>query len=188
MIVLWCRAEHSSGSGRASSFRKRKIMMRICLIVIGLGVLIAMELGTPSRSKPSELDPFEQLNLHASASGDTLKKGDRLVVHRLPQEAPVQPIAPAETVSPPPPDLIAMLAEKNSGVVGSTPKVKTDVAKKPKPRPKDAAPGKPAAKLAHASKAAKAEKSKAVVELKPCRPNAFDELLQALSLSSRCQT
>jgi hypothetical protein len=187
-IVLWRRAEHSSGSGQASAFRKRKIMMRICLIVIGLGVLIAMELGTPSRSKPSELDPLEQLNLGASASGDTLKKGDRLVVHRLPQEAPVQPIALAETVSPPPPDLIAMLAEKNSDVVGSTPKVKKDVAKKPKPRPKDAAPGKPAAKLARASKAAKAEKSKAVVELKPCRPNAFDELLQALSLSSRCQT
>ncbi len=163
-------------------------MMRICLIVIGLGVLLAMELGTPSRSKPSELDPFERLTLDTSASGDTLKKGDRLEVHRLPQEAPVPPIALAETVSPPPPDLIAILAEKNSGVVGSTPSAKRDVVKKPKPRPKDAAPSKPPPKLANSSKAAKAEKPKAVVELKPCRPNAFDELLQALSLSSRCQT
>lgn len=163
-------------------------MMRICLIVIGLGVLIAMELGTPSRSKPGELDPFEQLKLDASASGDTLKKGDRLEVHRLPQEAPAQPVALAETASPPPPDLIAILAEKNSGVVGSTPGARKDVVKKPKPRPKDAAPGKPPPKLANSSKAAKAEKPKAVVELKPCRPNAFDELLQALSLSSRCQT
>ena len=163
-------------------------MMRICLIVIGLGVLIAMELGTPSRSKPSELDPFEQLKLDVSASSDTLKKGDRLEVHRLPQEALVQPIALAETASPPPPDLIAVLAEKNSGVVGSAPKVEKDAIKRPKPRPKDAAPNLPAAKLANSSKAAKAEKSKAVVELKPCRPNAFDELLPALSLSSRCQT
>ncbi|MBA4035255.1 MAG: hypothetical protein C0480_11720 [Bradyrhizobium sp.] len=173
---------------RSSIFgRKRKIMMRICLIVIGLGVLIAMELGTPSRSKPSELDPFEQLKLDASASGDTLKKGDRLEVHHLPQEAPAQPIALHETVSSPPPDLIAMLAEKNSDVVGSTPSAKKDVAKKFRPRPKDAAPSKPAAKLANSGKAAKTER-KAVAELKPCRPNAFDELLQALSLSSRCQT
>jgi hypothetical protein len=163
-------------------------MMRICLIVIGLGVLIAMELGTPSRSKPSELDPFEQLKLDASASGDTLKKGDRLEVHRLPQEAPVQPIAFTEPTSPPPADPIAVLVEVNSGVVGSTANVRKDVVKRPKPRPKDATPSKPAPKLANSSKAAKAEKSKAVVELKPCRPNAFDELLQALNLSSRCQT
>lgn len=162
-------------------------MMRICLIVIGLGVLIAMELGTPSRSKPSELDPFEQLKLDANASGDTLKKGDRLEVHRLPQEAPPQPVALAEPISPPP-DAIAMLAEKYSGVVGSTTNTKKDVVKKSKPKPKDAARNKPPPRLANSSKAAKAEKSKAVAELKPCRPNVFDELLQALYLSSRCQT
>ena len=163
-------------------------MMRICLIVVGLAVLIVMELGTPSRSKPSVPDPFEQLTVDVSASGDTLKKGDRLEVHRLPQEASVQPIAPAEPISPPPADPIAVLVEANSGVVGSTANVKKDLVKRPKPRPKDAAPSKPAPKLANSSKAAKAEKSKAVVELKPCRPNAFDELLQALNLSSRCQT
>ena len=61
-------------------------MMRICLIGVGLAVLLIMELGTPSRSKPSELDPFEQLKVDVSVSGDTLKKGDRLEVHRLPQE------------------------------------------------------------------------------------------------------
>ena len=89
-------------------------MMRICLIVVGLGVLIAMELGTPSRSKPSEPDPFEQLTVDVSASGDTLRKGDRLEVHRLPQEAPVQPMTPVEPISPPPPDLVAMkLAEED---------------------------------------------------------------------------
>jgi len=165
-------------------------MMRICLIVIGLGVLIAMELGTPSRSKPSELDPFQQLKFDVNASGDTLKKGDRLEVHRLPQEAPAEPVALAATTSPSPspPDLIAILAEKNSGVVGSTPSVKKDVVKKSRPKPKDAAPSKPVQKLANSSKAAKTEKPKAVVELKPCRPNAFEELLQALSLSSRCLT
>lgn len=163
-------------------------MMRICLIVIGLGVLIAMELGTPSRSKPSEVDPFQQLKIDASASGDTLKKGDRLAVHRLPQEVPAQPVALAETTSPPTPDLIAILAEKNSNVVGSTANARKDAVSRPKPRPKDAVSRKPAPKPANSGKPAKTEKPKAVVELKPCRPNAFEELLQALSLSSRCQT
>ena len=133
-------------------------MMRICLIVIGLGVLIAMELGTPSRSKPSEPDPFEQLKVDVSVSGDTLKKGDRLEVHRLPQEAPVQPIAPAETVSPPPPDLIAMkVAEEIRASLGPLQTTKKDVVKKPKPKPKDATPNKPRPKLANSGKAAKTE-------------------------------
>ena len=88
----------------------------------------------------------------------------------------------------PPPDAIAMLAEKYSGVVGSTTNTKKDVVKKSKPKPKVAARNKPPPRLASSSKAAKAEKSKAVAELKPCRPNVFDELLQALYLSSRCQT
>ena len=171
------------------SFRKRKIMMRICLIVIGLGVLIAMELGTPSRSKPSEMDPFEQLKLNTSTSGDTLKKGDRLEVHRLQQEAPVQPVAPAESASPPPPDLLAIkIAEETSSIVGLVPNDKKHVIKKAKPIPQHANPDKPRPKLANSDKAPKTERPKAVVELKPCRPNAFDELLQALSLPSRCQT
>jgi hypothetical protein len=162
-------------------------MMRICLIVISLGVLIAMELGTPSRSKPSELDPFEQLELNASASGDTLKKGDRLEVHRLQQEAPVQPMTPAEPVSSPHPDLLAIKIEESSSI-GLAPNDKKHVVKKLKPKPKHATPDKPRPKLASSDKASKTERPKAVVELKPCRPNAFDELLQALSLPSRCQT
>ena len=58
-------------------------MMRICLLVVGLAVLIVMELGTPSRSKPSVPDPFEQLTLDASVPGDTLKKGDRFGMIRF---------------------------------------------------------------------------------------------------------
>jgi hypothetical protein len=164
-------------------------MMRICLIVVGFGVLIAMELGTPSRSKTSLPDPFEQLTVDVSASGDTLKKGDRLEVHRLPQEAPVQPMTPAEPISPPPPDLVAMkIAEEDSRTVGPATNDKKDAVKKPKSKPKHATTNKARPKLANADKAAKTERPKAVVELKPCRPNAFDDLLQALYLPSRCQT
>ena len=163
-------------------------MMRICLIVVGLAVLIIMELGTPSRSKPSELDPFEQLKVDVSASGDTLRKGDRLEVHRLPQEPPVQPKTPAEPVSSRPPDLIARIAEENFDVAALAPNDRKHAVKKPKPQPKHATHNKPRPKAANSDKATKMERPKAVVELKPCRPNAFDELLQALSLSSRCQT
>lgn len=161
-------------------------MMRICLIVVGLGVLIAMELGTPSRSKTSVPDPFEQPTVDVSVSGDTLKKGDRLEVHRLQREAPVQPMTPAEPISsPPPPDLTALI---DSSVVGLATNDKKLVVKKPKPKPKHVTPNKPRPKLANSVKTAKTERPKAVVELKPCRPNAFDDLLQALNLSSRCQT
>ena len=163
-------------------------MMRICLLVVGLGVLIVMELGTPSRSKTSMPGPFEQLTVDVSVSGDTLKKGDRLEVHRLQQEAPVQPMTPAEAIAPPSLDLIALIVEQDSSVIGLARNDKKPVVKKPKPRPKHASPNKPRPKLANSGKAAKTERPKAVVELKPCRPNAFDDLLQALNLSSRCQT
>jgi hypothetical protein len=163
-------------------------MMRIYLLVVGLGVLIVMELGTPSRSKTSMPDPFEQLTVDVSVSGDTLKKGDRLEVHRLHQEAPVQPMTPAEAMAPPSPDLIALIVEQDSSVIGLAGNNKKPVVKKPKPWPKHASPNKPRPKLANSDKAAKTERPKAVVELKPCRPNAFDDLLQALNLSSRCQT
>jgi len=164
-------------------------MMRICLIVVGVAVLIIMELGTPSRSKPSEPDRFEQLTIDLSVSGDTLKKGDRLEVHRLQQETPVLPMTPAEPISSPsPPNLIARIAEEDSNVARLAPTDRKHFVKKPKPQPKHATPNKPRPKAANSDKAAKTEPPKAVVELKPCRPNAFDDLLQALSLPSRCRT
>jgi len=164
-------------------------MMRICLIVVGVAVLIIMELGTPSRSKPSELDRFEQLTIDWSVSGDTLKKGDRLEVHRLQQETPVLPMTPAEPISSPsPPNLIARIAGEDSNVARLAPTDRKHVVKKPKSQPKHATPNKPRPKAANSDKAAKTERPKAVVELKPCRPNGFDGLLQALNLPSRCRT
>jgi hypothetical protein len=152
-------------------------MMRIGLIVVGLGTLTAMELGTPSRTKTSATDPFEQLTVDVSASRDTLETADRLEAHHLQHEAPLQPITPVEPI--PPPDLTAIVPEEDSSAVGRGTNDKKDVVRKPKPKPKYTTPSKPRPKLTH---------SKAVVELKPCRPNAFDDLLQALNLPSRCQT
>jgi hypothetical protein len=53
------------------------------LIVFGLSTLTVMELGTPSRTKTSAPDPFEQLTVDVSVSSDTLETADRLEIHHL---------------------------------------------------------------------------------------------------------
>ena len=161
-------------------------MMRMGLIVIGLGTLIVMEMGTPSRTKTSAPDPFEQLTVDVGVTGDTLEKADRLETHHLQHEAPVQPISPVEPT--PPPDVTAIIPEQDSSAVGRGTKDKKDVARKPKPKPKHTIPDKSRPKLANSNKAPKTERPKTMVEVKPCRPNAFDSLLQALNFSARCQT
>ena len=161
-------------------------MMRVGLIVVGLSALTIMELGTPPRTKTGAPVPFEQLTVDVSVIGDTLEAADRLDAHHLQHEAPVQSILPLEPT--PPPDATATIPEEDSSAVWRGTKEKKDVVRKLKPKPKYATPNKPRPKLTNSNKAPKTERSKAVVEVKPCRPNAFDSLLQALNLSSRCQT
>jgi hypothetical protein len=155
------------------------------LIVVGLSALTVMELGTPPRTKTSAPDPFEQLTVDVSASGDTLETADRREIHHLQHEAPVQPISPAEPTLPP--DMTAATTpEADLSTVRSVKDDKKHVVRKLRPRPKYTEPNKP--KPTNSNKAARMDRSKAMVEVKPCRPNAFDGLLQALNLSSRCQT
>jgi hypothetical protein len=163
--------------------------MRIGLIVVGLCTLTIMELGTPARTKTSAPDPFEQLRVDVSVPRDTLEKADRLETHYLQHGVPVQPISPVEPppLPPPPPDVTAIIPEEDSNIVGRGTNDKKDVVRKPKPKPKYTTPNKPRPKLTNSNKAPKTERSK-VVEVKPCRATAFDSLLQALNLSSRCQT
>jgi hypothetical protein len=161
-------------------------MMRIGLIVVGLGTLTVMEMGTPSRTKTSAPDPFEQLAVDVSVSRDTLEKADRLETHYLQHEVPVQPISLVEPA--PTPDVTAIIPEEASNIVGRGTNDKKEVVRKLKPKPKYTTPNKPRPKLTNSNKAPKTERSKAMVEVKPCRPNALDSLLQVLNLSSRCQT
>src|SRR4051812_23962290 len=67
---------------------ERGMMMRAALILGGLGVLTAMELGTPSRSGKSAATPPLAQAVAAADSGDTLTKADRLDVFRMPGHAP----------------------------------------------------------------------------------------------------
>jgi hypothetical protein len=147
-------------------------MMRVGLIVVGLSALTIMELGTSPRTKTTAPDPFEQLTVDVSVSGDTLETADRREIHYL-QQAPVQPLSPVEPTLPP--DVAAAIAPDKKNVV-----------RKFRPRPKYTEPNKP--KPTNSNKAARMDRSKAMVEVKSCRPYAFDSLLQALNLSSRCQT
>ncbi|MCK1457090.1 hypothetical protein IVB34_01610 [Bradyrhizobium sp. 2] len=161
-------------------------MMRIGLIVVGLCTLTIMELGTPARTKTSASDGFEQLMVDVIVSRDTLETADRLEIHHLQHEAPVQPISPAEPT--PPPNVTAIIPEEESGTVGRGTNDRKEVVRKLYPKPKYTTPDKPRPKLTNSNKAPKTERSKAMVEVKLCRPNAFDSLLRALNLSSRCQT
>jgi hypothetical protein len=161
-------------------------MMRVILIVVGVSALTIMALGTPPRTKTSAPDRFEQLAVDASVSGDTLQTADRREIHRLQHEAPVQPIS---FVEPTPPSAgTAINPKKDSSTVGNGTDDKKHVVRKPKPGPRHTEPNEPKPKPANSNKAVGMVRSKAIVEVKPCRPNAFDSLLQALNLSSRCQT
>jgi hypothetical protein len=161
-------------------------MMRVILIVVSLSALTIVGLGTPPRTNTSAPDRFEQLAVDASLSGDTLQTADRHEIHRLQHEAPVQPIS---FVEPTPPSAgTAINPKKDSSTVGNGTDDKKHVVRKPKPGPRHTEPNEPKPKPANSNKAVGMVRSKAMVEVKPCRPNAFDSLLQALNLSSRCQT
>ena len=108
-------------------------MMRMGLIVVGLSTLTVMELGTPSRTKTNAPDPFDQLTVDVSVSPDTLEAADRLEIHHLQHEAPLQPVSPVEPTLPP---AVTTLVPGNSSTVGLGANDKKDVVRKQKPKPK----------------------------------------------------
>jgi hypothetical protein len=161
-------------------------MMRMALIVFGLSTLTVIELVTPSRTKTNAPDPFDQPTVDVSVTPDTLEAADRIEIHHLQHEAPLQPVSPVEPILPP---AVTTLFSGYSSTVGLGANDKKDVVRKVKPKPKYADhPNKPEPKRTNSNKAPKIEQSKAIVEVKPCRPDALDSLLQAMKLSSRCQT
>jgi hypothetical protein len=156
-------------------------MMRMGLIAVGLGTLAVMELGTPSRTKTSATDLFDQLTIDVSVSPDTLETADRLEMHNLQHEAP--PVSPVESLAD-----VTALVPRNSNAFELGANIKKDVVRKLKPKPKNTDSNKLRPNHTNSNKAPRTERSKAIVEVKSCRPNALDSLLQALNLSSRCQT
>jgi hypothetical protein len=155
-------------------------MMRAILILVGLGILVAMELATPPRTKTvSTGPPFPPLTAEISESRDTLVKTDRLEIPHAPYQAPTQPISFIERT--PPAGSPAVIPEEVAKIVdqhGRGTSVRRAAVVLPKPRPK----------LRDPKRAAKPDRSKAVMELKSCQANAFKDLLKALNLSDGCET
>jgi hypothetical protein len=162
-------------------------MMRAGLIVVGLSALTIMELGTPRRTKTSAPDRFEQLTVGVSASGDTLETADRREIHYLHHEASAQPVSSVEP-TPPPDATAALTPEKDPGTVGSAAGDKKHAARKLRPGSNYTEPDTPKPQSTTPNNAARMARPKPMGEARPCRPNAFDGLLQALNLPSRCQT
>jgi hypothetical protein len=161
-------------------------MMRMALIVVSLSTLTVIELVTPSRTKTNAPDPFDQLTVDVSVSPDTLEAADCIEIHHLQHDAPLQPVSPVEPTLPPD---VTTLASEDSSTVGPGANDKKDAVRKLEPKPKYIDhPDKPRPKRTNSNKAPKIEPSKAIVEVKPWRPDALDSLLQTLKLSSRCQT
>jgi len=158
-------------------------MMRMGLIVVGLSTLTILELGTPSRTKTSAPDPFDQLMINAGVSPDTLETADRLETHHLPHQAPLRPPPAIPTV---PPDLVT-LVPREPGTLGLG--ANDNMVRRQEPKPKYATdPDKPSPRRTSSHQPPMIERSKAraIVEVRPCRQKAFDSLLHALNLPTQC--
>jgi len=86
-------------------------MMRMGLIVACLSTLTVVALVTPSRTKSNAPDPSDHLTVDVRVSPDTLEAADRIEIHQLQHEAPIQPISPTE---PTPPAVTASVQEDST--------------------------------------------------------------------------
>jgi len=160
-------------------------MMRAALILVSVGSLVAMELATPPRVARAVNQPRAPSTAGAGASRDTLATVDRLEIPYFQNELPAQPIAFVERM--PPADSTPVISKDAGKIVSENRRdAKTRKVVGPKPRPK-IPDSKPGPKTADSSTVANAHRSKAPMDAKPCRPNAFDSFLKALKLSSGCE-
>ena len=163
-------------------------MMRAALILVGIGSLFAMERGTPPRVAKAVDQPPIQSTVGTSDPRDTLK-ADRLEISYFQNELPTQLISFQLT---PPADSTPVISKEASKIVGgnrhdaTTEKV---AVVRPKPRPKipDSKP-RPETRptTTDSNTVANTYRSKAPMDVTPCRPNAFDRFLEALNLRSGC--
>lgn len=181
-------------------------MLRATFILVGVGSLVAMELGTPPRIAKAVNQPLTQSTVDAGDSRDTLAKADRLEIPYFQNELSTRLISSAEQM--PPADLAPVISQEAGKIVSGnrhdagTRKV-AFVRPKPRPRipdsrtrPKTAesktADSKTAdskitdSKTTVSKTVANTIRSKAPMDIKPCRPNAFDGFLKALNLPSGC--
>jgi hypothetical protein len=177
-------------------------MMRAALILVGVGLLVAMEIGTPPRVAKAVDQPLTQSTVGAGDSRNTLAKADRLEIPYFQNQLSTQLISFVEPM--PPADATPVISKEAGKIVsGNRRDAKTDVktdAKSdpktekvasihPKPRPKPRPKTRPETRpeTIDSKTVANTHRAKPPIDVKPCRPNAFDNFLKALKLPSGCE-
>ncbi|MET4118240.1 hypothetical protein ABIB85_004690 [Bradyrhizobium sp. JR1.5] len=149
--------------------------MRVALFLIGLGTLAVMKLEAPPRITDPVNEPPALATVGLRPSHDTLTKADRFDIPQF--EASPQPLSSSELTHPP--DHIAIVARAHSEIVEQKGNASGKSAiMLPRPRPRHG--------ISKAS--AGASRAKPIAEAKPCLSGAFDGVLKALNLQTRCQT
>jgi hypothetical protein len=162
-------------------------MMRAALILVGVGLLVAMELGTPPRVAKAVNQPLTQSTAGTDDSRDTLAKADRLGIPYFQNQLPTQPTSFAERM--PPADSTPILAKEAGRIVSGNrhdAKTRKVAFVRPTSRPK-IPESKPRPRTPDSKTVANTYRSKAPMDIKPCRPNAFDSFFKALNLPSGCE-
>ena len=153
--------------------------MRAALILVGFTVAALMELTTPPRTPKPVHAPLAQATVGSSASRDTLTAADRLEIHHVRDEAPLQPISLVEAGAP---QVHAAIAAQEPSKNIDQQKHGATAGKSPVPLPKS----RPKQTISRAT--INANRSRASAEVKSCRPGAFDGLLKALNLTPGCNS
>lgn len=142
------------------------------LIVLGVGVLSAMELRTPPRGTVAIVQSPAAPDAGSPASPETLAKGDRLDVATVSSETPT-PVALAEEPVAPPKEARITSPEPSRPIARQRHESKT-AATAARPKPK---------KIPVIKRTTVAERPKLADETMSCRLAAFGGLRKALNLS-----
>jgi len=143
------------------------------LIPLGLAVLAAMELRTPTRSEVAVVQPLAETTVSISDAPAALAKADRLEITAASSETPAQPALVDERISP----------SEGIGIISSEP---ARVIKRHRHDPKSkkvttAALPKSKPKTTDIKRTTISERRKAVSDTEPCRLSAFGGLRKALN-------
>ncbi|MET4177810.1 hypothetical protein ABIB99_008943 [Bradyrhizobium sp. LA6.1] len=148
------------------------------LILLGVGVLSAMELRTPPRSAVAIVQPLNEPNVDISDSHDALAKADRLEVAAVSRETPEQAVLIDEGIARP---------EDIS--IGSSESPRPIARHRHNPKSKKVTtPARPKLepKATVIKRTAISQRSKAASDTEPCRLKAFGGLRKALN-SAECE-
>jgi hypothetical protein len=157
-----------------------RMVLLSLLIPLGVGVLSAMELRTPSRNEVAIAQPPAATSVGISDSQGVLAKADRLEVAAASSEAPVQPALVDERIASPE-DISVGPAER--------PRPRPTNRHRHDPKPKKAAVAalpKSKPKAAPIKQTIISQRSRAASDTGSCRLKAFGGLLKALG-SADCE-